>query len=93
MARSAHAGDLNGRSTFHPGQRGGRAPQKPQRQRRLFDGAHRRRPVLPEREAGRAPLELDEFVAFVNGLGPQTPRRVSKLDVAFEKQLVKKKPS
>jgi hypothetical protein len=39
------------------------------------------------------PLELDEFVAFVNGLGPQTPRRVSKLDVAFEKQLVKKKPS
>jgi hypothetical protein len=38
-----------------------------------------------------APLELDDFVAFVNGLGPQTPRRVSKLDVAFEKQLVKKK--
>jgi hypothetical protein len=39
------------------------------------------------------PLELDAFVAFVNGLGPQTPRRVSKLDVAFEKQLVNKKPS
>ncbi|MEO7493524.1 MAG: hypothetical protein ABIT83_15520 [Massilia sp.] len=39
-----------------------------------------------------APLELDDFVAFVNKLGPQTPRRVSKLDVAFEKQLVKKKP-
>lgn len=38
-----------------------------------------------------APLELDDFVAFVNGLGPQTPKRVSKLDVAFEKQLVKKK--
>jgi hypothetical protein len=37
------------------------------------------------------PLELDDFVAFVNKLGPQTPRRVSKLDVAFEKQLVKKK--
>lgn len=37
------------------------------------------------------PLELDPFVAFVNGLGPQTPRRVSKLDVAFEKQLAKKK--
>jgi hypothetical protein len=36
------------------------------------------------------PLELDAFVAFVNGLGPQTPRRVSKLDVAFEKQLTKK---
>lgn len=39
-----------------------------------------------------APLELDDFVAFVNGLGPQTPRRVSKLDVAFEKQLTKKTP-
>ena len=39
-----------------------------------------------------APLELDAFVAFVNGLGPQTPRRQSKLDVAFEKQLVKKQP-
>ncbi|MDC8757745.1 hypothetical protein [Janthinobacterium fluminis] len=39
-----------------------------------------------------APLELDEFVAFVNAQGPQTPRRVSKLDVAFEKQLNKKAP-
>jgi hypothetical protein len=39
-----------------------------------------------------APLELDDFVAFVNGLGPQTPKRVSKYDVAFERQLVKKKP-
>jgi hypothetical protein len=38
-----------------------------------------------------APLELDEFVAFVNKLGPQKERRMSKLDVAFEKQLVKKK--
>jgi hypothetical protein len=38
------------------------------------------------------PLELDAFVAFVNAQGPQTPRRVSKLDVAFETQLVKKKP-
>ena len=36
------------------------------------------------------PLELDAFVAFVNGLGPQKARRVSKLDVAFEKQLTKK---
>lgn len=40
-----------------------------------------------------APLELDEFVAFVNKLGPQQERRMSKLDVAFEKQLVKKKTS
>ena len=39
-----------------------------------------------------APLELDAFVAFVNGLGPQVVRRQSKLDVAFEKQLVKKQP-
>jgi len=39
-----------------------------------------------------APLELDDFVAFVNGLGPQEEKRVSKHDVAFEKQLVRKKP-
>ena len=38
------------------------------------------------------PLELDEFVAFVNGLGPQEVRRMTKSDIAFEKQLVKKKP-
>ncbi len=38
-----------------------------------------------------APLELDDFVAFVNGLGPQEVKRVSKNDLAFEKQLVKKK--
>jgi hypothetical protein len=38
-----------------------------------------------------APLELDEFVAFVDKLGPQQERRVSKHDIAFEKQLVKKK--
>jgi hypothetical protein len=39
-----------------------------------------------------APLELDDFVAFVNSLGPQVEKRVSKHDIAFEKQLVKKKP-
>jgi hypothetical protein len=39
-----------------------------------------------------APLELDQFVAFVNALGPQQPKRVSKLDTAFEKQLVRKTP-
>jgi hypothetical protein len=38
------------------------------------------------------PLELDDFVAFVNGLGPQEVKRVSKHDVEFEKQLVRKKP-
>ena len=33
------------------------------------------------------PLEQEEFVAFVNAYGPQEVKRVSKLDVAFEKQL------
>jgi hypothetical protein len=35
-------------------------------------------------------LQLDDFVKFVNGFGPQVAKRVSKLDVAFEKQLNKK---
>jgi hypothetical protein len=35
-------------------------------------------------------LEQDEFVAFVNAYGPQEVKRVSKLDVAFEKQLKSK---
>ena len=37
-----------------------------------------------------APLEMDDFDAFVNGLGPQEVKRVSKNDVEFEKQLVRK---
>jgi len=37
------------------------------------------------------PLELDDFVKFVNGLGPQEVKRMTKNDVAFEKQLVRKK--
>jgi hypothetical protein len=37
------------------------------------------------------PLELDAFVAFVNAYGPQIAKRVSKLDIAFEKQLQRKK--
>lgn len=36
------------------------------------------------------PLELDAFVKFVNAYGPQIPKRISKLDVAFEKQLQKR---
>lgn len=36
------------------------------------------------------PMPMDEFVEFVNGYGPQKPKRVSKLDVEFSKQLVKK---
>ncbi|HYN54699.1 MAG TPA: hypothetical protein VES38_08350 [Methylotenera sp.] len=39
------------------------------------------------------PMMLDEFVAFVNAYGPQTPKRVSRLDVEFAKQLVKKETS
>ncbi len=35
-------------------------------------------------------LPLDEFVAFVKAFGPQTPRRQTKSDIAFEKQLIKK---
>ena len=35
-------------------------------------------------------LPLDEFVAFVNAFGPQIPRRLTKADAAFEKQLVAK---
>lgn len=36
-------------------------------------------------------LPLDDFVAYVNSYGPQTPRRMTKSDIAFEKQLVRKK--
>ena len=36
-------------------------------------------------------LAMDAFVKFVDGFGPQIPRRVSKLDLAFEAQLIKKK--
>lgn len=36
-------------------------------------------------------LGLDAFVKFVDGLGPQQVKRVSKLDAAFASQLVKKK--
>ncbi|MEW6763561.1 MAG: hypothetical protein AB1437_22300 [Pseudomonadota bacterium] len=46
----------------------------------------------PGAPALNAPLELDDFVAFVNGLGPQEVKRISKNDVEFEKQLVRKKP-
>jgi hypothetical protein len=36
------------------------------------------------------PLPLDDFVIYVNGYGPQIPRRVTKNDAAFEKQLTRK---
>ncbi len=38
------------------------------------------------------PMMLDAFVTFVNAYGPQIPKRVSKLDAAFQQQLTKKKP-
>lgn len=36
------------------------------------------------------PMQLEEFVTFVNAYGPQIPKRVSKLDIEFGKQLQKK---
>jgi hypothetical protein len=45
----------------------------------------------PEKLSG--PLEQDDFVKFVDSLGPQKPKKVSKLDAAFEKQLNRKQPS
>jgi hypothetical protein len=39
-----------------------------------------------------APLEMDDFVTFVDSLGPQPEKRMTKNDIAFEKQLVRKKP-
>ena len=36
------------------------------------------------------PMLLDDFVAFVNAFGPQTPKRMSKYDIEFSKQFVKK---
>jgi hypothetical protein len=36
------------------------------------------------------PMLMDEFVAYVNAYGPQTPKRVSKLELAFSQQLQKK---
>ncbi|MDP1658107.1 MAG: hypothetical protein Q8L73_01995 [Methylotenera sp.] len=36
------------------------------------------------------PMMMEDFVVFVNAYGPQTPKRVSKLDIEFSKQLTKK---
>ncbi|MBI3713098.1 MAG: hypothetical protein HY253_09080 [Burkholderiales bacterium] len=36
-------------------------------------------------------LEIDEFVAFVNGVHKEAPRKASKLDLAFEAKLTTKK--
>ena len=37
-----------------------------------------------------AALPLDEFVRFVDSLGPQKIRRITKNDAAFARQLVRK---
>ena len=34
-----------------------------------------------------APLPMDDFVALVNALKPEKPRRVSKLDLAMDEQI------
>ena len=34
-----------------------------------------------------APMEIDDFVAFVNNLHKAAPRKASKLDLAFEQKL------
>ena len=47
-------------------------------------------------ETGKAvseALALDDFVKFVNAMGPQVVRRVTKNDAAFAKQLLKKPSS
>jgi hypothetical protein len=38
-------------------------------------------------------LALDDFVSFVDSLGPQKLRRITKNDAAFAKQLVRKTPA
>jgi len=35
-------------------------------------------------------LPLEEFVAFVQAFGPQKPKKATKADLAFEKQLGKR---
>lgn len=50
----------------------------------LVDNAGDKPAIVSER------LPLDEFVAFVKAYGPQKPRRQTKSDIAFEKQLVKR---
>ncbi len=47
---------------------------------------------LTDRSSGTAeklcaPMPLDAFVAFVNGVAPPAPRKASKLDEAFEAKI------
>lgn len=50
----------------------------------LVDNAGDKPVIVSER------LPLDEFVTFVKAYGPQKPRRQTKSDIAFEKQLIKR---
>ncbi|HWV63454.1 MAG TPA: hypothetical protein VN019_07495 [Oxalicibacterium sp.] len=50
----------------------------------LVDRSGEQEQVVSER------LPLEEFVTFVKTFGPQKPRKATKSDLAFEKQLVKK---
>ena len=50
----------------------------------LVDNAGDKPVIVSER------LPLDEFVIFVKAYGPQKPRRQTKSDIAFEKQLIKR---
>ncbi|MES2636934.1 MAG: hypothetical protein V4605_06370 [Pseudomonadota bacterium] len=53
-----------------------------------FNAQHENAPSnKPERLC--EPMQMEEFVAFVNAYGPQTPKRISQLDVAFNQQLTK----
>ena len=49
------------------------------------------REEIGEAEKLSEPMQLDDFVVFVNAYGPQIPKHVSKLDVEFSKQLNKNK--
>ena len=51
--------------------------------------------LLRERVAGNdidvsGPLDLDDFVRFVDAQGPQKAPRITKNDAAFARQLVRK---
>lgn len=47
--------------------------------------------AAPSNQSSRLcePMPMDDFVQFVNAYGPQTPVRVSQLDIAFNQQLEK----
>jgi hypothetical protein len=55
------------------------------------DGLFALRLTQPTGESAQVghPLPLDEFVPFVNGLGVQVAKRVSKLEVEFRRRLNK----